>query len=232
MSGSTIRRCLCRSSQHGGTHAPPTISTEQLRTHLRDDDLTIVDTRPLAAYNGWRLNGEPRGGHLPGAVAFPSAWLRSVDDAEIDRLLEQKRITPERRVVVNGDGLDAFAFAARLHSLGLRDVAVYADGFGEWSSDPSLPLERLPNFRQLVHIDWLRDVLRGARPEEAPAGRVLLFHVNFGVPEEYAERHIPGALYLDTNWLESPADWNRRTPAELDHALRSLGITAETTVIL
>ena len=28
----------------------------------------------------------------------------------------------------------------------------------------------------------------------------------------------------------SPADWNRRTPAELDHALRSLGITADTTV--
>lgn len=219
-------------SHHSGTHAPPIITTDQLRSQLRDDDLTIVDTRPLAAYNGWRLNGEPRGGHLPGAVAFPSAWLRSVDEAEIDRLLEQKRITPERRVVVYGDGLDASAFAARLHSLGLRAVAVYADGFGKWSSDPSLPLERLPNFRQLVHIDWVRDVLRGARPEEAPLGRVLLFHVNFGVPEEYAERHIPGALYLDTNWLESPADWNRRTPAELDHALRSLGITADTTVIL
>ena len=60
----------------------------------------------------------------------------------------------------------------------------------------------------------------------------MLFHVNFGVPEEYADGHIPGAHYLDTNWLESPADWNRRTPAELDHALRSLGITADTTVIL
>ena len=35
--------------------------------------------------------------------------------------------------------------------------------------------------------------------------------MNFGVPEEYADGHIPGALYLDTNWLQDPAvDWNRR----------------------
>ena len=38
-------------------------------------NLTIVDVRPLAAYNGWRRNGEARGGHIPGAVAFPAAWL-------------------------------------------------------------------------------------------------------------------------------------------------------------
>jgi len=54
----------------------------------------------------------------------------------------------------------------------------------------------------------------------------------FGVPEEYEENHIPGALYLDTNWLESPDDWNRRSPEELEQALCSLGITRDTTVIL
>ena len=73
---------------------------------------------------------------------------------------------------------------------------------------------------------------RASRSRPAPTGHALLFHVNFGVPEEYADGHIPGAHFLDTNWLESPADWNRRSPAELDHALRALGITADTTVIL
>jgi thiosulfate/3-mercaptopyruvate sulfurtransferase len=52
------------------------------------------------------------------------------------------------------------------------------------------------------------------------------------VPEEYEESHLPGALYLDTNLLENPVDWNRRTPEELEAALRSLGIAADTTVIL
>ena len=41
------------------------ISTEELRDRLGDPALTIVDVRPLAAYNGWRLRGEARGGHIP-----------------------------------------------------------------------------------------------------------------------------------------------------------------------
>ena len=90
----------------------------------------------------------------------------------------------------------------------------------------------MPKYEALVHIGWLRDVLDGKRPEAAPAGKFLLFHVNFGVPEEYAEGHIPGALYLDTNWLEDPADWNRRSPEAIEAAVLALGITRDTTVIL
>ena len=70
------------------------------------------------------------------------------------------------------------------------------------------------------------------RPEAPPNDAFRLFHVNFGVPEEYAEGHIPGALYLDTNWLEDPADWNRRSPEAIEAALASLGITRDTTVVL
>ena len=68
------------------------ISTDELRRRLADPTLTIVDVRPLAAYNGWQLEGEARGGHIPGAVAFPSAWLDSVDDDELERLLDSKEI--------------------------------------------------------------------------------------------------------------------------------------------
>jgi thiosulfate/3-mercaptopyruvate sulfurtransferase len=78
----------------------------------------------------------------------------------------------------------------------------------------------------------LRDVLDGRSSEAPPAARALLFHVNFGVPEEYAEGHLPGARYLDTNWLENPVDWNRRGPDELASALAALGISHDATVIL
>src|SRR5438067_2296616 len=90
----------------------------------------------------------------------------------------------------------------------------------------------MPNYDKLVHADWLRELLAGGRPEAAPAGRFLLFHVNFGVPEEYEENHLPEALYLDTNRLEDPEDWSRRTPEELEAALRSLGISQSSTVVL
>ena len=206
-----------------------TISTAELRERLAE--VVVVDVRPLHRYNGWRDEGDVRGGHIRGAVAFPSSWLTTTDEAEIVRLLESKRIVPEREVVLYGDPVDVAAVGAKLAELGHSRLHVYAS-WGEWVADDSLPLERLPNYSALVHTGWLQTLLDGGEPEAAPKGRFLLFHVNFGVPEEYAEDHLPGAFYLDTNELENPVDWNRRTPQELDAALRAHGITHDTTVIL
>ena len=210
-----------------------TISTSELRDRLDDPNLTIVDVRPLVAYNGWRRGTAVRGGHVPGAVAFPIAWLYSVDEVEIERLLDSKGVTAGRDIVVYGDSAaEAATFVTKLDTLGIEGARIYEGGAGEWAADESLPLDRLPNYDKLVHIEWLREVLDGGRPEAAPTGKFLLFHVNFGVPEEYAEAHIPGALYLDTNWLEDPADWNRRSPAAITAALEGLGITSDTTVVV
>ena len=192
-----------------------TISTTELAQRLSDDDLTVVDVRPLAAYNGWSLRGEARGGHVPGARAFPSAWLRSVDEPEVARILEEKGVVPDRSVALVGYSADdVAAVEGRLRELGVDDVRTLEGGAQAWAADVSLPIDRLPNYDRLVTIDWLKDVLAGGTPEAAPTGRFLLFHVNFGVPEEYAEGHIAGAAFLDTNWLENPTDWNRRSPEE------------------
>jgi molybdopterin synthase sulfurtransferase len=69
-----------------------TIPLAEFRQRLGDPDLTIVDVRALPAYNGWRAGGASRGGHIPGAVAFPIAWLDSVDKPEVERLLQSKGI--------------------------------------------------------------------------------------------------------------------------------------------
>ena len=210
-----------------------TISVDALRDRLGDQSLTVVDVRPLTAYNGWRLGTEPRGGHIPGATAFPVEWLRTVDEAEIEKLLDRKAISGGRAIVVYGDAVDdAAEFVAKLESLGIPGATVLEGGFAAWAADPATQVDRLVNYDKLVYIDWLRQVLAGERPEAAPEGKFLLFHVNFGVPEEYEEAHIPGALYLDTNVLEDPADWNRRSPEVLDAAIRGLGITKDTTVVV
>ncbi len=209
------------------------ISTGELRRRLSDPELTVVDVRPLHAFNGWRLGVEARGGHVPGAVALPSAWVSSVDSAELERLLSSKGIAAGREVVLYGDGAeDVVAVKTRLADLGHTRVRTYKHGWTEWASDQTLPVARLPRYEKLVHTDWLRLVLAGGRPEAPPAGRFLVFHVNSGLRDEYEESHIPGALYLDTNWLESPPTWNRRSPDELEQALRSLGISHDTTVVL
>ena len=209
------------------------LTTTELQQRLDDPRITIVDIRPLAAYNGWRLEGEARGGHIPGAVAFPAAWLRTVDAPEIGRLLQEKGITADREIVLlGGPAGDVDAFATALDARGIEAVTSLDGGATAWAADDTLALERLPRYESLVHIPWLRDVLAGRRPEAPPNASFLLLHVNFGVPEEYAEGHIPGAHYLDTNWLEDPADWNRRSPAAIETALAALGITRDTTVVL
>jgi thiosulfate/3-mercaptopyruvate sulfurtransferase len=217
------------------TDSAKTASIADLASLLDAPDLTVVDVRPIAAYNGWRLHREPRGGHVPGAVALPLAWLDRVDEPEIRRLLADKAVAADRRVVVYGadiDTGDARRAASRLADLGVATPAALEGGFAAWAADDRLPVDRLRKHDRLVHIDWLRRVLVGEPAESAPTGRFLLFHVNFGVPEEYDESHLPGAFHLDTNRLEDPVDWNRRSPEALDTALRELGISHDTTVVV
>jgi molybdopterin synthase sulfurtransferase len=213
---------------------PASIDLATLRERRVDPATLVVDVRPLRFFNGWRQGDDARGGHIPDAVSYPLEWLDSVDAPELARLLGEKGLDQVSAIVVYGTGAgDARRFAAFLESsLPGAEVAIFARGFGAWAADPSLPIEKLPRHEQLVHVDWLSELLAGGSPEAAPTGRYLLFHVNFGVPEEYEENHLPGALYLDTNLLESAADWNRRSPSELEQAVRALGITSDTTVIL
>src|ERR1700694_3027635 len=125
------------------------------------------------------------GGHIPGAVAFPDAWLTSVDETEVARLLNSKGIVASREIVLYGDADGVSAVKSRLAQLGYTRVRVYKSGWAAWAADQTLPTERLQNYERLVHTEWLRQLLDGVRVEAAPPGRFLLFHVNFGVPEEY-----------------------------------------------
>jgi 3-mercaptopyruvate sulfurtransferase SseA len=210
-----------------------TISLAELRRRFSDPDSSVVDVRALAAYNGWRSKGQARGGHIPGAVALPSSWPTRLDDDEVMRLVRSKDIVPGQEIVLYGNSLDeTSAVESRLAELGHTAVRVFEQGWGAWAADDTLPAEHLPNYHRLVDPDWLRRLLDGGRPEAAPVRDSLLFQVNFGLPEEYEESHLPGALYLDTNRLESPIVWNRRSPKELDAAVRALGIRHDTTVIL
>ncbi|MEX0894051.1 MAG: rhodanese-like domain-containing protein [Gemmatimonadota bacterium] len=204
--------------------ATTAISTAALVERLADPAHTVIDVRPLAAFNGWPLAGEERGGHLPGAVSLPLQWTRYVDWVEA---VEAKGLDTGRPVTLYGyTGEDARGMAGKLGRLGFSQVDVY-DGFlDEWVADPELPLQRLERYRQLVHPAWLQERLDGE------GGPLVLCHAHFDNPPDYEKGHIPGAVALDTNTLESPEDWNRRSPEELEAALLALGIRHDSTVVL
>ena len=211
-----------------------TITTAVLSARLSEPELTIVDVRPLHALQ--RLALERRAaaaGTSRAQSAFPSSWLaehgrrRGRPPARVEghrpgpggRPLRRRRTDVARgRNPARGARPYRHPRLRELGRMGRRRVAA--------ARAAPEPLRARPHGMAPASCST------ASGPEAAPAGRFLLFHVNFGVPEEYEENHLPGALYLDTNRLENPVDWNRRTPEELEAALRALGITHDTTVIL
>ncbi len=206
------------------------LSTGELRLRLTDPDTVIIDVRPLSRFNGWRRSGEARGGHIPGAVSLPSSWLGLLDQSEILDLLRSKGVTVGTVILYGDEAREIEVVRSALEESGLRPL-VY-ESWSEWLDDEQLPLEKLTKYERLVDPEWVAQLLAGSRPDTYRGDDFAVFHVNFGVPEEFADGHLPGSYYLDTNWLEAEHDWNRRSPSELESALAALGISSDTTVVL
>jgi thiosulfate/3-mercaptopyruvate sulfurtransferase len=210
-----------------------TITTPSLAQRLGDPQLDIVDVRPMAAYNGWRLRGESRGGHIPGAFACPLKWMTTLELSELGQFLASKGLRRDRSIVICGyTGGEVITAATILSELRYETVSVLDMFLAEWAADSSLPLTRLFNYEKLIHPEWLHRLIDGSSVETLRDNGFAVFHVNSGSPEQYASAHIPTAAYLDTNVLESAPLWNRRSKDELLDALRTHGITHDRTVVL
>ncbi len=191
---------------------------------------TMVDVRSPDAYNGWSLRGEMRGGHVPGARSVPAAW---VGEGFLDRTLETKGLPGDRPLVVYGYDPEESASVARvLLDRGAKDVRLYHRLQSEWCLDQTLPLESLLRYDRLVPPSLVAEMMPGGiRRKTGPAG-TLICHAHYRNPDDYLEGHVPGAIPLDTLALEEPGLWNRRPPGELADALLSLGMGADSTVVL
>jgi len=192
---------------------------------------TILDIRPVAAYNGWPLKGEPRGGHISGAKSLPLSWTTYMDWVEV---LEEKKITPGRPLIVYGySRKEGIEMAEKLNDLGFSDVSIYSRFVEEWASDSTRPLEQLPRYRNLVYPEWVNQLIQGEQPPHFENGNnYVICHSHYDHIEDYHKEHIPGAIPVDTNSLESTDTWNRRSPGELEAALCKLGIRHDTTVVI
>ena len=131
------------------------IESKELRARLDDPSLQLIDVRRPDAYNGWRLAGERRGGHVPGARSLPAKWAGYLDWIEIVRA---KDIRPEDEVVLYGyDRPETERVAGRFFERGQSRVRIYDRFVEQWSAREDLPLQRLPRFPCLVPPEWVRD---------------------------------------------------------------------------
>jgi thiosulfate/3-mercaptopyruvate sulfurtransferase len=205
------------------------IKTKGLRSERTDANLQVIDVRSVNAYNGWTFHDEPRSGHIRGARSLPFKWLHYIDWLEI---VEAKGISPEKKVIVYGDNKDETEeVAQQFIRAGYSNVSVYHDLVKDWMADQTLPMDYLPNYRQLVSAGWLKELLTTGKAPTYENHKYVLCHAYYRHRGAYEEGHIPNAVDVDTNTLESPETWNRRSPRELKQALEGLGITCDTTVI-
>ena len=206
------------------------ISTSDLIHHLKSENTKLIDVRSVDAYNGWTFNNESQGGHIKGAKSLPVKWLTYIDWIEIVR---HKGIQPRNKIIIYSDSdKDAVDVADRFVNSGYEDVSVYADFQHEWLINPNLPVQKLERFKHLVPATWVNQLLKGEKPQHYDNDKFVVVHAHYRNRDAYLSGHIPGAIDINTNDLESEETWNRRSPEELKEALEAHGITSDTTVIM
>ena len=206
------------------------ITTPELTSFLENKTGTIIDIRPVDAYNGWKLKNEKRGGHICGAKSLPAKWSTYIDWIEIVR---SKGIFPEEHIVIYGYENDESEKIARLFKrAGYNNISIYSHFVDEWNTNPELYMDRLQNHRQLVSASWVKTLISGEKPQQYDNDKYMVVHSHYRNRDAYLSGHIPGAIDMDTLALEAPETWNRRSPEELKDALEKHGITSDTTVVL
>jgi 3-mercaptopyruvate sulfurtransferase SseA len=206
------------------------ISTQLLLEQLKNPQSIIVDVRPVDAYNGWELKNEKRGGHIPGAKSLPIKWTTYIDWIE---MVHHKDILPAHHLIIYGySSEEAETVAGMFLKAGFEDVTIYADFFEEWLPNPELPLDRMKRYRHLVPASWVKQLTEGQKPIHYNSPKYVVVHAHYRNRDAYLSEHIPGAIDLDTNDIESTETWNRRSPEELKQALEAHGITSDTTVVM
>lgn len=207
------------------------ISTEDVKSNLNNEDWIIVDTRSNDAYNGWPIDGIKRGGHIEGAVDFSADWLKLKDkqlDKKLQKQLKDKDITKDKNIVVyDANGKDSKEVADYLSKVGFKNIYQY--DVKQWAANNELPMESYPNYKMLVPVSWVNDTIKNDNDGKP----YKIFEASWGdEAQDYKKGHIPGAVHINTDEVEEGPVWNRLKDAELEKFALKNGITSDTTVIL
>ena len=210
------------STPSGRASTTPALTVVDVRPHRRLQRLA-----PAAARRAAATSPAPSPSRSPGSTPRTTA--------EIERLLADKGATAgrdDRRLRRRATTTPA-ALAARLIDDGLDGERPRGRvrGLGRRRGQPGR--HACPTTSELVHIGWLRDVLAGRPVEAPPSGRRAPVPRQLRGARGVRRGPHPGRP-LPRHQLarvRRPTGTAAR-PAELDHALRALGITADTTVVV
>ncbi len=129
----------------------PAATRAQVQHEYRGSDVTLIDVRTPAEYNGTdAFPGITRPGHIPGAVNLPIAELfekthanELLDPAGLAHVFEAHRIDRKKKIVFYcQDGARSSLGALAAKEAGYPHVALYYLSFLDWQSDPNDPVDK------------------------------------------------------------------------------------------
>jgi 3-mercaptopyruvate sulfurtransferase SseA len=233
-------------------------TSQRIAQRLYASDFAVIDARTDEEHMGWRLYGEARGGHIPNAVQIPYAWFFNDDKTtlghqDLKQLLESRGITTDKEVTsycTAGIRSGFVYFLLRL--MGYSRCSNYDASLWEWDADPALPMEKAANYATVVYPGWVKALIDYHTPGSATSAppeygydrnhKYLIFETQWGSIDDmlqgwadrsYLDGHIPGAIHSNSDTYENGYPrWFLLPDAELKAAVGSMGITADTTVVV
>ena len=213
-----------------------TITTEDLKKNVNDDSWVIVDTQINDAFNGWKLDGVARGGHIEGAADFSANWLDvDVEDKEkkLEETLKAKGISSDKNIILyDANGIDAKKVEKYLSGKGYKNLYTY--DVNKWAEDESLPMVQYKNYQRIVPASVVKDVLDGKTPETFEEGKkVKIVEASWGEEKEsYAKGHVPTSFHINTDTVEPPPEWMLASDEKLSQFALDNGFTKDDSVIV
>jgi len=219
----------------------PKTDTKKVVAALKDPNWVVVDTRLNDAFNGWKLDGVVRGGHIEGAVDFSANWLK-VEDKNLHESLQEvlatKGITSDKHIILyDTNGKDADNVAKFLSDLNYPHLYLY--DVNTWAADSTLPMTKYENFHLIVPAVIIKEILEGKRPETFEQGKkIKLIEASWGEEKtSYTKGHIPTTFHINTDRVEPPTPteppmWILADDATLGKLALEVGVTKNDTVIV
>lgn len=125
-----------------------TATRAYIQTHLDDENVTLLDARSLAEYNGEKKYAD-KAGRIPGAIHFE--WteamnqnnnLRLLPSEEIQEKLDALGFSKDKEIVCYCQSHHRSAYSwLVLKSLGYEKVLGYPGSWSEWGNHPDSPIE-------------------------------------------------------------------------------------------
>jgi 3-mercaptopyruvate sulfurtransferase SseA len=233
-------------------------TSQHIVTRLYDRDFAVIDARTDEEYMGWQLYGETRGGHIPSAVHIPYAWFFNEDKTTLSQqnlkqLLESRGITSDKEVTSHCTaGIRSGFVYFILRLMGYPRCSNYDASIWEWADDANLPMEKAANFATAVYPGWVKALIDYHKPGSTTTAppeysydrshKYLIFETQWGSIDDmqkgwadnsYLLGHIPGAIHSNSDTYENNYPrWFLLPDTELKAAVGSMGITADTTVVV